>query len=103
MKLHKCPICRDETITESTITNNIPKKECKNKNKGCNLDLYYFDVEHELECLYNPFHCKFCNTDLDETDNIKNHYESDCVNIFKYINFDNQVNIFRNIIDAETQ
>lgn len=118
MKLHKClktftfpvdaskkhlPICRDETITESTSNNNIIKKECKNKDKGCNLNLYHFDDEHELECLYNLFHCKFCNSDLDETNNIRDHYESNCVNIFKYIDFENDVNRFRNIIDNETQ
>lgn len=115
MKLHKCPICHDETITESTSNNSIVKKQCKNKSKGCNLDLYHFDDEHELECLYNPFHCKFCNTDLD--DNIKTHYESNCVNIFKYIDFvkgitllepepkvlESDVNKFRNIIDNETE
>jgi len=89
MKLRKCPICRDETITESTLNNNIIKKQCKNKDKGCNLDLYCFDDEHELECFYNQFHCKFCNLDLDETNNIKIHYESNCVNIFKYIDFNN--------------
>ena len=103
MKLRKCPICRDETITESTLSTNIDRKQCKNKDKGCNLDLYYFDDEHE--CLYNPLHCKFCNTNIIENDGdyIKAHYESNCVNFFKYIDFENDVNRFRNIIDNETQ
>ena len=85
MKLNKCPLCRDEKITKSTIGNDIIKKECKNKE--CKLKVYHFDDEHEIECLYNPFHCKFCNADINNInfDAIKMHFESNCVNIFKYL------------------
>ena len=96
MKLRKCPICRDETITEKTLNNDITKKLCKNKDRGCNLDLYHFDDEHELECLYNPFHCKFCNMDIID---IKNHYEFNCVNTFKYV----EAGLFKNNKNNETE
>jgi len=88
MKVRKCPICRDDEITKSIVNDNITRKECKNKNKGCNLELFFFDDEHKLECLYNPLHCKFCNINITQNDfeYIKSHYTSDCVNILKYIN-----------------
>ena len=87
MKMRKCPICRDEKITKSICNNNITRKECKNKE--CNLELFYFDDEHEVECLYNPFHCKFCNMDMamNDFEHIKSHYDFNCVNIFKYIEY----------------
>jgi hypothetical protein len=91
MKLNKCPICRDDDITKYTIDVNVKRKECKNKDKGCNVNLYDFDEDHDTECIYNPLHCKFCNQDLlSDIDYIKNHYESDCVNTFKYIDFDDK-------------
>jgi len=90
MKVNKCPICRDDKISNYLSNNDINMKECKNKHKGCDLQLFHFDNEHELECFYNPFHCNFCNMNIDNKgfENIKYHYNSDCVNIFKYIEYD---------------
>ena len=87
MKVHKCPICRDTIIVKTPKNNDILTKECKNKDKGCKLELYYFDDDHETECLYNPLHCHFCNSDLDDSsvELIKNHYASNCVNTFRNI------------------
>ena len=85
--LKHLPICRDEKITKSICNNNVTRKVCKNE--GCNLDLFYFDDEHELKCFYNPLHCKFCNMDMAISDfeYIKSHYDSNCVNILKYIEY----------------
>lgn len=98
MKLTKCPVCRDEKIINSIIGNDIVKVKCKNKNRGCNLDVYCFDDEHELECLYNPFHCKFCNLDINDVNFglIITHFNSNCVNTFKCLEY-----IF-NINNSET-
>jgi len=91
MKVRKCPICRDDKITK-TDTNkiDIKRKSCKNTDKGCNIDLFHFDDEHEIDCIYNTFCCKFCNMSIYDTnfDNIKNHYSNDCVNILNYIKYE---------------
>jgi len=82
MKICKCPLCRSEKIKKTDIDpqNNVHKKECKNKDKGCNTNLYHFDDEHEEDCIYNPLCCKFCNTNI--VDNVDTHFESICVNSF---------------------
>lgn len=91
IKVKECPICRNKKISKSDIKteDNIKMKECKNKHKGCNLCLYYFDDEHELDCMYNPLHCKFCNLDINDVnfDNVIEHYNSNCSNIFKILKY----------------
>jgi len=87
MKVHKCPICRDTSIVKIPKNTSIPTKECKNKEKGCELQVYCFDDEHESECLFNPLHCNFCNVDVNDSnvDMIRNHYSFNCVNTFRNI------------------
>lgn len=91
MKVKQCPLCRNENINESTTINNIERKECKNKTEGCNLSPYIFDNEHELDCLYNEWNCKFCNNNIKNIsfDSIINHYESNCTNIFNIVKYEN--------------
>lgn len=91
MKINECPLCRNKKIQKSCIKtgNDIAMKECKNKQKGCNLLLYHFDNEHEHDCMYNPFHCKFCGIDVGNTSfqSIINHYKSDCINTFNVLKY----------------
>lgn len=91
MKIKECPICRNAEINKCNIDseNNIARMECKNKNKGCKLDLYCFDDEHEAECLYNPLHCKFCKIDINDVsfESIKAHFSSNCINTFQIMNY----------------
>lgn len=91
MKTPKCPICRNENITESNVSlkSDITRKDCKNKHIGCNLKLYHFDNDHEEDCPFNHLHCKFCNTDLIDAnfDSIKTHYGSNCVNSFEILEY----------------
>jgi hypothetical protein len=87
MKINKCPICRDTSLVKIPRDKEIPTKECKNKEKGCKLQVYYFDDEHDIECLFNPLHCNFCNADLNDStmEMIRTHYASNCVNMFRHI------------------
>jgi hypothetical protein len=93
MKIKSCPLCRNENIQESNIENNIEKRECKNKSEGCDLLIYDFDNEHELDCLYNEWNCKFCNNSIKNIDfnSIVDHYESNCTNIFNVIKYENNI------------
>ena len=101
MKVKKCPLCRNGNVNKSTIINNSERKECKNKSYGCNLSLYIFDNEHELDCLYNEWNCKFCNNNNKNVsfDSIINHFESNCANIFNIIN----IITYENIKDFEKE
>lgn len=92
MKVKSCPLCRNENIKKSKIINNIETKECKNKSLGCNLSVYTFDNEHELDCLYNELNCRFCNNSIQNADfdSIIEHYKSNCTNIFNYIKYENE-------------
>lgn len=89
LKVTECPICRVKGMRKSKIGSDILKKECKNKSRGCEMQLYHFDDDHEIDCIFKQFHCKFCNNNIndDNINLIRNHYESNCANIFKLIKF----------------
>jgi hypothetical protein len=95
MKIKSCPLCRNENIDKSYTINNIARKECKNKSDGCNLLIYDFDNEHELDCLYNEWYCKFCNNSIKNInfESIIDHYKSNCVNIFNIIKYENSTDL----------
>ena len=96
MKISYCPICRDDKIIKSKIIigNDVILKECKNRDKGCELQLYHFDDDHEVDCLYNTLHCKFCNIDINDSNfnTVMKHYSTDCINTFNILkyNYDNK-------------
>lgn len=91
IKVKNCPIYRDKNILKCDIKteNKVLMKGCKNMHKGCNISIYSFDDDHELECTYNQLHCKFCNIDIDDVniDAVMGHYKSNCINIFKILKY----------------
>jgi len=93
MKIKICPLCRDTNIDKSEIDNDVERKECKNTD--CNLQIYHFDDEHELDCIHNDWYCKFCNNSMKNAnfDSIINHYESHCANIFNIIKYENKIDV----------
>ena len=84
MKIKTCCICRNEEFKRQPIGDIVMRKICDNKDRGCNVDPYYFDDEHAQECLYKPLKCLFCKCRLDDNiDNIVLHLQNDCVNTFE--------------------
>jgi len=90
MKTKICPICKDKNIQRAdiTVSDNVIMKECKNKDRGCNSQLYHFDDEHEMDCIYNLLHRNFCNNDKEfhGMGNLIGHYESHCINAYTILN-----------------
>lgn len=78
MRINKCPVCRDMNIRPLEFNQYVQRQPCKNNAYGCDFLLYHFDDEHEKDCVYNPFHCHYCNRDT--SDNIIEHYRSNCDN-----------------------
>lgn len=98
MRVQICPICRNDEIKDSNYilkesTSTIDKKHCKNHNKGCNAALYSCDDDHDTNCMYNSFKCRFCNSEFDNDDPetlmtyIIKHYSDNCVNEYQILHY----------------
>ena len=82
IKTDKCPICRDPKRIQTETNPSVPRKKCKNSE--CTINLYQFDDEHEKECQYNKFICKFCNNTINDSppsSEVESHFNF-CANNF---------------------
>lgn len=68
MRIKVCPICRDPKLIDRNDENatNVERRACKNKHKGCSSLIYTFDDDHEKNCMYNSFHCRFCSGQIED-------------------------------------